>query len=57
MDIEIKNSGIKKSKSIEGIKLLLEEKEQEVLEEIEYKKLLLKTSNCKRRLRKNKRNS
>ena len=37
MDIEIKNSGIKKSKSIEGIKLLLEEKEQEVLEEIEYK--------------------
>ena len=37
IDIEIKNSGIKKSKSIEGIKLLLEEKEQEVLEEIEYK--------------------
>ncbi|KMN44682.1 MerR family transcriptional regulator [Bacillus sp. LK2] len=43
MDIEIKKiQELRKSKSIEGIKLLLEEKEQEVLEEIEYKKLLLK---------------
>ncbi len=38
MDIEIKKiQELRKSKSIEGIKLLLEEKEQEVLEEIEYK--------------------
>ncbi|MGE7094195.1 MerR family transcriptional regulator [Lysinibacillus sp. NPDC048646] len=43
MDIEIKKiQELRKSKSIEGIKSLLEEKEQEVLEEIEYKKLLLK---------------
>lgn len=43
IDIEIKKiQELRKSKSIEGIKLLLEEKEQEVLEEIEYKKLLLK---------------
>ncbi len=43
MDIEIKKiQEIRKSKSVEGIKSLIEEKEQEVLEEIEYKKLLLK---------------
>ncbi|WP_018759050.1 MerR family transcriptional regulator [Paenibacillus terrigena] len=43
LDIEIKKiQELRKSKSIEGIKSLLEEKEQEVLEEIEYKKLLLK---------------
>ncbi len=43
IDIEIKKiQELRKSKSIEGIKSLLEEKEQEVLEEIEYKKLLLK---------------
>ncbi|TCZ73822.1 MerR family transcriptional regulator [Paenibacillus albiflavus] len=43
MDIEIKKiQELRKSKSIEGIQLLLEEKEQDVLEEIEYKKLLLK---------------
>ncbi len=43
MDIEIKKiQELRKSKSIEEIKSLLEEKEQEVLEEIEYKKLLLK---------------
>ncbi|MGA3599280.1 MerR family transcriptional regulator [Lysinibacillus agricola] len=43
VDIEIKKiQELRKSKSIEGIKSLLEEKEQEVLEEIEYKKLLLK---------------
>lgn len=43
MDIEIKKiKELRKSKSIEGIKSLLEEKEQKVLEEIEYKKLLLK---------------
>ncbi|MED0875600.1 MerR family transcriptional regulator [Bacillus mobilis] len=43
MDIEIKKiQELRKSKSVEGIKSLLEEKEQEVLEEIEYKKLLLK---------------
>lgn len=43
MDIEIKKiQELRKSKSIEGIKALLEEKEKEVLEEIEYKKLLLK---------------
>ncbi|MGE7023342.1 MerR family transcriptional regulator [Solibacillus cecembensis] len=43
IDIEIKKiQELRKSKSIEGIKSLLEEKEQEVLEEIEYKKILLK---------------
>lgn len=43
IDIEIKKiQELRKSKSIEEIKSLLEEKEQEVLEEIEYKKLLLK---------------
>ena len=43
IDIEIKKiQELRKSKSIEGIKSLLEEKEQDVLEEIEYKKLLLK---------------
>ncbi|MFJ3390811.1 MerR family transcriptional regulator [Lysinibacillus sp. NPDC086135] len=43
IDIEIKKiQELRKSKSIEGIQLLLEEKEQEVLREIEYKKLLLK---------------
>ncbi|MGE7928992.1 MerR family transcriptional regulator [Lysinibacillus xylanilyticus] len=43
IDIEIKKiQELRKSKSIEGIHSLLEEKEQEVLQEIEYKKLLLK---------------
>lgn len=43
IDIEIKKiQELRKSKSIDGIHLLLEEKEQEVLQEIEYKKLLLK---------------
>ncbi|MGE7693818.1 MerR family transcriptional regulator [Lysinibacillus sp. NPDC094177] len=43
IDIEIKKiQELRKSKSIEGIQSLLEEKEQEVLQEIEYKKLLLK---------------
>lgn len=43
MDIEIKKiQELRKSKSVEGIKSLLEEKEQDILEEIEYKKLLLK---------------
>lgn len=43
IDIEIKKiQELRKSKSIEGIKSLLEEKEQEVLEKIEYNKLLLK---------------
>lgn len=43
MDIEIKKiQELRKSKSIEGIKSLLEEKEQEVIDEIEYNKLLLK---------------
>ena len=43
IDIEIKKiQEVRKSKSIEGIQSLLEEKEQEVLLEIEYKKLLLK---------------
>ncbi|MGE6256741.1 MerR family transcriptional regulator [Heyndrickxia sporothermodurans] len=43
MDIEIKKiQELRKSKSIEEIQLLLEEKEQVVLEEIEYKKQLLK---------------
>ncbi|MGE7998421.1 MerR family transcriptional regulator [Lysinibacillus sp. NPDC093190] len=43
IDIEIKKiQELRKSKSIEGIQSLLEEKEQEVLREIEYKKLLLK---------------
>ncbi|MFD3449913.1 MerR family transcriptional regulator [Microbacteriaceae bacterium 4G12] len=43
IDMEIKKiQELRKSKSIEGIKSLLEEKEQDVLEEIEYKKLLLK---------------
>ncbi|QTD40455.1 MerR family transcriptional regulator [Sporosarcina sp. Te-1] len=43
MDIEIKKiQQLRKSKSVEGIKSLLEEKEQEVAEEIEYKKLMLK---------------
>ena len=43
IDIEIKKiQELRKGKSIEGIQSLLEEKEQEVLEKIEYKKLLLK---------------
>ncbi|MDZ5254058.1 MerR family transcriptional regulator [Clostridium sp. LIBA-8841] len=43
IDIEIKKiQEIRKSKSIEDLELLLEEKEQVILEEIEYKKLLLK---------------
>ncbi len=43
IDIEIKKiQELRKSKSIEGIHSILEEKEQEVLQEIEYKKLLLK---------------
>ncbi|MEY9974678.1 DNA-binding transcriptional MerR regulator [Lysinibacillus sp. RC46] len=43
IDIEIKKiQELRKSKSIDGIQSLLEEKEQEVLLEIEYKKLLLK---------------
>ncbi|MFC9541549.1 MerR family transcriptional regulator [Lysinibacillus sp. NPDC056959] len=43
IDIEIKKiQQLRKSKSIDGIQSLLEEKEQEVLLEIEYKKLLLK---------------
>ncbi|WP_459502251.1 MerR family transcriptional regulator [Bacillus sp. C1] len=43
MDIEIKKiQELRKSKNIEGIQSLLEKKEQAVLEEIEYKKLLLK---------------
>ncbi|MFJ6208655.1 MerR family transcriptional regulator [Lysinibacillus sp. NPDC092081] len=43
IDIEIKKiQELRKSKSIAGIQSLLEEKEQEVLREIEYKKLLLK---------------
>lgn len=43
LDIEIKKiQELRKSKSIEGIESLLEEKEQDVLDEIEYKKLLLK---------------
>jgi len=43
IDIEIKKiQEIRKSKSVEDIELVLEEKEQKLLEEIEYKKLLLK---------------
>jgi len=43
LDLEIKKiQELRKGKSTEGIQLLLEEKEQEVLEEIAYKKLLLK---------------
>lgn len=43
IDFEIKKiQELRKSKSIEGIKSLLEEKEQDVLEDIKYKKLLLK---------------
>jgi len=43
IDIEIKKiQELRKSKSIEGIHSILEEKEREVLQEIEYKKLLLK---------------
>ncbi|MFS0879712.1 MerR family transcriptional regulator [Bacillus sp. 7586-K] len=43
IDIEIKKiQELRKSKSIEGIQSLLEEKEQEVLKKIEYNKLLLK---------------
>lgn len=43
IDIEIKKiQEIRKSKSIEGIQSLLVEKEQEILEKIEYNKLLLK---------------
>ncbi|MFJ7981493.1 MerR family transcriptional regulator [Lysinibacillus xylanilyticus] len=43
IDIEIKKiQELRKSKSIDGIHLILEEKEQEVLQDIEYKKLLLK---------------
>ncbi|MDM5247966.1 MerR family transcriptional regulator [Lysinibacillus sp. G4S2] len=43
IDIEIKKiQELRKSKCVEGIQSLLEEKEQEVLREIEYQKLLLK---------------
>lgn len=43
IDIEIKKiQEIRKSKSISNLELLLEEKEQIILEEIKYKKLLLK---------------
>lgn len=43
IDIEIKKiQELRKRKSIKGIQSILEEKEQEVLREIEYKKLLLK---------------
>lgn len=43
IDIEIKKiQEIRKSKKVDEIELLLEEKEQSLLEEIEYKKLLLK---------------
>ncbi|PBG25172.1 MerR family transcriptional regulator [Clostridioides difficile] len=43
IDIEIKKiKEIRKSKSINNLELLLEEKEQIILKEIEYKKLLLK---------------
>lgn len=43
IDMEIKKiQELRKSKSIEGIQSLLEEKEQAVLEDIKYKKLLLK---------------
>lgn len=43
IDIEIKKiQELRKSKSVEGIKTLLEEKERDVLREIEYQKLLLK---------------
>jgi len=43
IDIEIKKiQELRKSMSIEGIQSLLEEKEQEILEKIEYNKLLLK---------------
>lgn len=43
IDVEIKKiQEIMKSKSINNLELLLEEKEQIILEEIEYKKLLLK---------------
>lgn len=47
IDIEIKKiQEIRKSKSVEDIKLVLEEKEQKILEEIEYKNLLLKRIKC-----------
>lgn len=43
IDIEIKKiQEIRKSKSVDDIKLVLEEKEQKILEEIEYKNRLLK---------------
>ena len=43
IDIEIKKiQEIRKNKSIADLELLLEEKEQVILDEIEYKKLLLK---------------
>ncbi|NMM52790.1 MerR family transcriptional regulator [Paenibacillus aquistagni] len=43
MDIEIKTiQELRRSKSLSGIRSILEVKEQEVLEDIEYKKLLLK---------------
>lgn len=43
MDIEIKKiQEIRKNKSIDDLESLLEEKEQDILDEIEYKKLLLK---------------
>lgn len=43
IDIEIKKiQEIRKSKSIDDLELLLEEKEQVILEEIKYKKLLLR---------------
>lgn len=43
LDIEIKKiQEIRKSKSVEDIELVLKEKEEKILEEIEYKNLLLK---------------
>lgn len=54
IDIEIKKiQEIRESKKVDEIELLLEEKEQRLLEEIEYKKLLLKQvrlikENCKK---------
>lgn len=43
LDVEIKKiQEIRKSKSVEDIELVLEEKEEKILEEIEYKNLLLK---------------
>lgn len=43
LDIEIKKiQEMRKSKSVDDIKLVLEEKEEKILEEIGYKNLLLK---------------